>query len=164
MVPNVESREATVLPDPATASPSTSTDRRPARQRIRFGGRFGANKDGTFRWYVEYEVPCPRGGVSQTILVATVTSAADRQVGFNRSENVRQVPFHCEQFRRIRSRCSDAESINRGINDALPEGRARSYGFRGVLANALTHALVTNSVSRARFEARGAATEHRPAA
>lgn len=100
------------------------------------------NKDGTFRRYVEYDVPCPRGGVSQTILVATVTSAADDKNGFNRSENVRQVPFHCEQFRRIRARCSDAESINRGINDALPMKRARSFGHRGVLTNALSFALM----------------------
>jgi len=122
-----------------------------------------SNKDGSFRWYVEYEVPCPRGGKSQLILEPTVSSGGDSS-GFNRSENVRQVPFHSEQFGQIRKLCGDAESINRTINDALPEGRARSYGYRGVLANVLTHALVINSVSRVRYRARTAATEQRPAA
>lgn len=122
------------------------------------------NKDGTFRWYVEYDVPCPRGGQPQMIRVPTVTSAADDKSGFNRSENVRQVAYHAEQYSQIRSRVSDAESINRAINDALPLKRARSFGYRGVLANALSHALIMNSVSRARYQARTAATEHRQAA
>jgi len=123
-----------------------------------------SNKDGSFRWYAEYEVPCPRGGVPQVILERTVTNDVDRAGGFNRSENVRQVPFHSDQFREIRARCSDAEALNRGVNDRLPEKRARSFGWRGVLVNGLTRALVGNAVARARHEARTAATEQQSAA
>jgi hypothetical protein len=105
-------------------------------------------------------VPCPRGGDPKVILEPTVTSNADRASGFNRSENVRQVPFHSEQYEQIRSLVSDAEAFNRVISDSLPIRRARSFGWRGVLANTLTLALVGNSIARAP----NAATERRPAA
>jgi hypothetical protein len=116
-----------------------------------------ANANGTYRSYAEYEVPCPRGGRPRLIRESTITDDDDLAKGFNRSEHIRQIPWTSPDYEPTYHRRSDAESINRGIDDALYLRRARSYGARAQHFNLLSHMLVVNSTSRLLHQRRTAA-------
>lgn len=108
------------------------------------------NSDGTHCFYVEYEVPDPRGGAPGVHREATITGPDDRAAGFNRSENVRQIPWNTEERARVSGRRSDSEAINRLIEDRLPLTKARSFGARAQHHNLISHQMVVNSLSRYR--------------
>ncbi len=112
------------------------------------------NSDGTYRFYVEYEVPDPRGGPPGVHREATITGEADRATGFNRSENVRQIPWSSDERPRLYGRRADSEAINRIIEDHLPLKRARSFGAQAQLHNLISHQLVVNSLGRYRCRKR----------
>ena len=101
----------------------------------------------TFRTYVEYEVPCPRGRDPQVIRAPTFSQEDDP---FNVPENIRQIPPGDPDYERLMGRRSDAESANRGIDDQLYLRRARSLGARRQLFDLFAHAFVENSVARKR--------------
>jgi hypothetical protein len=107
------------------------------------------NRDGSYRTYVECEVPDPRGMGSRTIMEATYDRPEDAD-RFARAENVRQVPPGDPDYERVKGRRSDAESMNRQIDDDLYLRRAVSIGAKGQLFDLICHAFVINSVARAR--------------
>lgn len=106
------------------------------------------NDDGTFRTYVQYQVPCPRGGAPKTITEATYQREEDGD--FNRPENVRQIPPGDPDYERLKGLRSDAEAANRQIDDHLYLRRARSIGAERQLVDLLAHFLTENSVARYR--------------
>jgi hypothetical protein len=108
-----------------------------------------ANLDGTYRTYVEYEVPDPRGMAPRTIMEPTYDRPEDKD-RFARAENVRQIPPGDPDYERVKGRRSDAESMNRQIDDDLYLRRAVSIGAKGQLFDLICHAFVINSVARAR--------------
>ncbi|HEY6316702.1 MAG TPA: hypothetical protein VI462_02295, partial [Acidimicrobiia bacterium] len=117
------------------------------------------NGDGTFRHYVEYLVPNPRGGEPRTIREPTYNRPADT---FNRAENIRQIPPGDPDYIRLMGRRSDAEAANRQVDDHLYLRRARSDRARRQLFDLLAHALVQNAIARHRHRLR-AGPAHRAA-
>jgi hypothetical protein len=113
----------------------------------RVGNPIRKNTNRTFRTYVEYEVPCPRGRDPQVIREPTFSQEDDP---FNVPENIRQIPPGDPDYERLMGRRSDAESANRGIDDQLYLRRARSLGARRQLFDLFAHAFVENSVARKR--------------
>ena len=106
------------------------------------------NDDGSFRNYVEYEVPDPRGGKPRRIMERTYQKPEDGD--FNRPENIRQIPPGDPDYTRLMGRRSDAEASNRQIDDHLYLRRARSLGAKRQLFDLIAHAFVENSVARYR--------------
>jgi hypothetical protein len=100
------------------------------------------NKDGTFRWHNEYEMP-----TGEKITVRLVTSDEDRERKLNRSENVRQLPPGSDDFKRIYRRRNDIESINRALDDSMFLGRAHSKGAVRQLVNLIGYALMVNGLA-----------------
>lgn len=101
-----------------------------------------ADKSGTFRWYNEFELPS-----GKTMTVRLDTTDEDRKRKFNRSENVRQIAPNDPDFKKIYSRRSDIESINRVLDDTMWLGRAHSLGHNRQLVNLLGFALMTNGLA-----------------
>ena len=112
------------------------------------------NPDGTYRTYVEYEVPDPRGGPPKRHRERTYNDAEDEARGFNRAENVRQIPFGDPDYERLYGRRSNAESVNRRIDDELYLRRARTLGYRRQHLNLIAHQIVVNSVALKRCDPR----------
>ena len=112
------------------------------------------NRNGTFRTYVEYSVPHPRGGKPHKIMEPTYNTPDDT---FNRAENIRQIPPGDADYTRLMGRRSDAEAANRQIDDQLYLRRARSLGARRQLFDLLAHGLVQNSIARHRHRLRAGA-------
>ena len=108
------------------------------------------NDNGSFRTYVQYLVPHPRGGKPKEILEATYNTDDT----LNRAENIRQIPPGDPDYERLYGRRSDAEAANRQIDDALYLRRARSVGARRQLFDLLAHAFVQNSLARHRHRLR----------
>ena len=106
------------------------------------------NSDGTYRFYVVYRVPDPRGGTPKTIRLRTFTDDDDRAAGFNRAENVRQIPPGDPSYQVVYGRREDAESINRAIDDHGYLQRARSVGAQRQLFDLLCHAIRTNLIAQ----------------
>jgi hypothetical protein len=106
------------------------------------------NDDGSFRNYVEYEVPDPCGGKPRQIMERTYQKPEDGD--FNRRENIRQIPPGDPDYTRLMGRRSDAEASNRQIDDHLYLRRARSLGAKRQLFDLIAHAFVENSVARYR--------------
>jgi hypothetical protein len=106
------------------------------------------NDDGTFRTYVQYRVPCPRGGAPKRMTEATYQRQLDGD--FNRPENIRQIPPGDPDYTRLMARRSDAESANRQIDDHLYLRRARSLGAKRQLLDLIAHFFVENSIARYR--------------
>jgi hypothetical protein len=106
------------------------------------------NRDGTYRSYVVYRVPNPRGGAPKEIRLRTYTNVEDRAAGFNRSENVRQIPPGDPSYEAVYGRREDAESINRAIDDHGYLQRARSVGAETQLFDLLCHAIRTNLIAQ----------------
>jgi hypothetical protein len=107
------------------------------------------NTDGTYRNYVEYEVPCPRRGKPKIIRERTYGKPEDGD--FNRAENVRQILPGDPDYERLKGLRSDAEATNRQIDDHLYLRRARSLGAHRELLDLIAHAFVWNSVARYRY-------------
>ena len=109
------------------------------------------NKDGAYRDYVEYEVPNPMGGTPTVIREATWNIDDDIARGFNRAENIHQIPPGDPDFKRLYGRRSDAESINRGVDDDLYLRRAGCLGWGNQLFELICHAMLVNAVTRHRY-------------
>jgi hypothetical protein len=101
-----------------------------------------------YRFYVVYRVPNPRGGVAKKIRLPTCTTHEDRAAGFNRAENVRQIPPGDSSYEAVYGRREDAESINRAIDDHGYLQRARSVGADAQLFDLLCHAIRTNLIAQ----------------
>ncbi len=71
----------------------------------------------------------------------------DDRRGFNRAENVRQIPPGDPDFETLYRRRNDAESINRHLDDTLWLRRAHSVGWRRQLLNLITYAIGVNAMS-----------------
>jgi hypothetical protein len=100
------------------------------------------DNSGRFRFYNEYSLP--GGG---TVTLRLDTTEQDKARKLNRSENVRQIAPGDLDFDRIYKRRSDAESINRSLEDTLWLGRAHSRGAQRQLVNLLGFAIMTNSLA-----------------
>lgn len=107
-----------------------------------------ANKGGTYRWYVEYLLPADKGG--GVVRVRIDTTAEDDARRFNRSEHVRAIPTDDPDWARLYSRRSDAESINRALDDTLWLRRAHAKGRHRQLFELIGFALMTNAIAVAR--------------
>ena len=99
------------------------------------------NADGTWRWYGVYSAP---GG---TLRVRLDTTDEDRKRKFNRSEHLRPIPPSDSDYQRLYPRRSDAESINRALDDSCWLGRAHSVGRARQLLNLIGYALAVNSLA-----------------
>ena len=100
------------------------------------------DRNGKFRFYNTYEL-----ADGNTVMVRLDTTDEDRARKLNRSENVRQIPPTDPDFKRVYSRRSDAESINRGLDDSMWLGRAHSKGARRQSVNLLGYALMVNGLA-----------------
>ena len=104
-----------------------------------------SNADGTYRWYGVFSVPDHAGG--GTIRVRLDTTNEDRRRKFNRAEHLRAIPPSDPEYRQLYSRRSDAESINRALDDSSWLGRAHSAGRDRQLLNLLGYAITVNSIA-----------------
>lgn len=107
------------------------------------------NKDRTFRWYGEYQLPAEFGGGVMRVRFDTTDEDVAR--GFNRSEHLRAIPPGSSDYETLYSRRSDIESINRHLDDTMWLGRAHSVGGERQLIDLLGFALVVNSVALHRY-------------
>lgn len=106
----------------------------------------GVDKTGKlFRWYNDYRLPPNLGG--GTVTVRLHANADDERRRFNRTENVRPIAATDPDFKRLYRRRSDAESINRALDDTLWLRRAHSIGHHRQHLNMITHALMVNSLA-----------------
>jgi hypothetical protein len=103
------------------------------------------NADGTWRWYGIYRAPdTPDAG---TIRVRLDTTDEDRTCGFNRCEHLRPIPPSDPEYAALYHRRSDAESINRALDDSSWLGRAHSVGRERQLLNLIGYAIAVNSLA-----------------
>lgn len=100
------------------------------------------NDDGTFRFYNSYLTPA-----GDEILMRLDITEQDKQRKLNRSENLRQIAPTDRDFKRLYGRRSDAESINRALDDTLWLRRAHSKGAARQAVNLIGFAIVTNAVA-----------------
>ena len=103
------------------------------------------NADGTSRWYVEYELPADKGG--RRVRVRLDTTDKDRARKLNRSEHLRGIPTDGPDWARLYPLRSDAESINRALDDTLWLRRAHSKGRHRQLFELMGFALMTNALA-----------------
>lgn len=106
-----------------------------------------------YRWYGSYRLPDEYGGGE--VSVRLHQNADDDRRRLNRTENVRPIPEGSKDFKRLHRLRPDAESINRGIEDALFIGRASAKGWRSQLVDLRGHARLVNAITLARCRARG---------
>jgi hypothetical protein len=107
------------------------------------------NADGTWRWYGVYAVPDHAGG--GTIRVRLDTTDEDRKRKFNRAEHLRPIPPSDPEYAALYARRSDAESINRALDDTSWLGRAHSVGRGRQLLNLIGYAIAVNSLALHRY-------------
>lgn len=100
------------------------------------------DKNGKYRWYNEYLT-----ADGNKVNVRLDTTEEDTARKLNRSENVRQIPPTDPDFKRIYGRRSDAESINRSLDDSMWLGRAHSKGRKRQLVNLIGFALMVNGLA-----------------
>ena len=104
-----------------------------------------AGKDNRYRWYNDHRLPDSAG--NGTVTVRLHTNTEDERRGFNRTENVRQIPPADPDFARLYARRNDAESINRHLDDTLWLRRAHSIGHTRQHLNLIGFALAVHSVA-----------------
>jgi len=121
-----------------------------------------SNANGTYRWYVRFGVPDSHDG--GTLTEAHVISDEDRRRRFNRTEHLRILPPGDPDYETLRGRRSDAESINRGLDDSMYLSRAHSVGKDRQLLDLLDYAACVNALSIHRHQARAKAPPGRVAA
>ncbi|RIK05408.1 MAG: hypothetical protein DCC49_12475 [Acidobacteria bacterium] len=107
------------------------------------------NVDGTWRWYGVYSVPAPTG--PGTVRVRLDTTDEDRARSFNRCEHLRAIPPSDPDYRRLCPMRSDAESINRHLDDTMWLSRAHSLGRDRQLVNLIGYGLAVNSLALHRY-------------
>jgi hypothetical protein len=112
------------------------------------------NANGTWRFYVVYAVPDPRGGPPQIRREATT---GPKISGRSRAENVRQIPPADPDYHRVAGQRSDAESINRHRDDDLYLRRARSVGAKRQLRDYRAYTRTLNALALFRHRKRQAA-------
>jgi hypothetical protein len=103
------------------------------------------DRSGLYRWYNQYALPEAYDG--KTVMVRLHANEADAARKFRRTEHVRPIPPSDPDFRRLYGRRSDAESINRGLEDTLYLRRAHSVGHARQHVNLLGYALMVNSLA-----------------
>jgi hypothetical protein len=103
------------------------------------------DKSGLYRWYNQCALPDAYGG--ETVMVRLQADGVDEARKFNRTEHVRAIPPGDPDFKRLYGRRSDAESINRGLEDSLYLRRAHSVGHARQHVNLLGYALMVNSLA-----------------
>ena len=101
--------------------------------------------NGRYRWYVEYRLPADKGGGIARVRLDTTTQDDARKL--NRSEYVRGIPTDDPDWFRLYPRRSDAESINRALDDTLWLRRAHSKGRVRQLFELMGFALMTNALA-----------------
>lgn len=101
--------------------------------------------NGRYRFYVEYRLPADKGGGN--VLVRIDTTPEDTARKLNRSEYVRGIPVDDPDYARLYPRRSDAESINRALDDSLWLRRAHSKGRLRQLFELMGFALMTNALA-----------------
>ena len=103
------------------------------------------NRTGGHRFYVEYRLPADKGsGIVRVRLDKTTQDAATK---FNRPEHLRGIPTDDPDWDRLYPRRSDAESINRALDDTLWLRRAHSKGRHRQLFELMGFALMTNALA-----------------
>jgi hypothetical protein len=85
------------------------------------------DKSGLYRWYNQCALPDAYG--DGTVMVRLQANGVDEGRKFNRTEHVRAIPPGDPDFNRLYGRRSDAESINRGLEDSLYLRRATAWGM-----------------------------------
>lgn len=95
------------------------------------------------RWYNTYQLPDHR----RRHQGPAARQCRDQRRRFNRAENVRPIPPSDPDFKQLYRRRSDAESINRALDDTLWLRRAHSVGHARQHLNMLTFALGVNSLA-----------------
>jgi hypothetical protein len=103
------------------------------------------DKSGLYRWYNQCALPDAYG--NGTVMVRLQANGVDEGRKFNRTEHVRAIPPGDPDFNRLYGRRSDAESINRGLEDSLYLRRAHSVGHARQHVNLLGYALLVNSLA-----------------
>ena len=103
------------------------------------------NANGMWRFYGEYRVPDDLGGGE--LRVRFDLTDEDLLRGFNRTEHLRPFPPSSDDYQRLYSRRSDAESINRALDDSMWLGRAHSVGAKRQLVDLLGFAMMVNSLA-----------------
>jgi hypothetical protein len=107
-----------------------------------------------YRFYNFYLLPN-----GDSIMVRLDTTEEDKARKLNRSEHVRQVPPGDDEFKALYARRTDAESINRYLDDSLWLGRAHSKGARRQSLNLVGSAVMVNALAVHLFHKRRAALD-----
>jgi len=103
------------------------------------------NQSGKYRWYNDHRLPPSHGAGIITIRLHGTDEDTKRR--FNRTENVRPIPPGDPDFARLYPRRSDAESINRHLDDTLWLRRAHSIGRHRQTLNVITYAVGINALA-----------------
>jgi hypothetical protein len=106
------------------------------------------------RWYNQYRLPLEFEEAEITVRLHGNDEDAKQKL--NRAENLRAIPRTDPDFARLYTRCGDAESVNRALEDTLYLNRAHSEGRLRQTADLLGFALMVNSLTLARHRAREA--------
>jgi hypothetical protein len=107
-----------------------------------------------YRFYGYFRLPEKYG--REEVAVRLHQSDEDTRRRINRTENLRPIPEGSEDFKRLFPLRSDAESINRGIEDSLWINRASAKGWRRQLVDLLGYARLVNALTFARCRGRPA--------
>jgi hypothetical protein len=105
-----------------------------------------------WRWYNQYALPDEFAKREITVRLHGDDDDAKRH--FNRAENLRAIAPSDPDFDRLYARRPDAESLNRSIENSLYLKKAHSVGHHRQEADFLGFALMTNSLTIARYRAR----------
>jgi hypothetical protein len=95
-----------------------------------------------YRFYNFYLLPN-----GDSIMVLLDTTDDDKVRKLNRSEHVRQIPPADPEFKKLYGRRTDAESINRYLDDSLWIGRAHSKGAQRQSVNLIGFSIMVNSLA-----------------
>lgn len=95
-----------------------------------------------YRFYNFYALPN-----GDEVMVRLDTTEQDKERKLNRSEHVRQIGPGDDAFFKLYARRSDAESINRYLDDSMFLGRAHSKGARRQSLNLIGFACMVNSLA-----------------
>jgi hypothetical protein len=106
--------------------------------------------DGTWRWYMELDVPDAFGGGH--VRIRCDQTEADDAAGFNRPEYLRLIPDADPDWPALMGRRQDSESGNRIIDDELPRERAFSDGAAAQYWDMLGHMMLRNARALAMHE------------
>ena len=106
--------------------------------------------DGTWRWYMELEIPEVFGGGH--VRIRCDQTEGDTAADFNRPEHLRLIPDADPDWQAIMGRRQDSESGNRIIDDELTRERAFSDGAPAQHWDLLGHMMLRNARALAMHE------------